>query len=193
MDAFILLSKPWWVNLFILAPFIAFFFWKNGLAIQWRTLFFAMIFGISFGYVEGTVVVYLREAFGDVSATSTAHEIFRQSNLLEKLPGRLIMIEVVREIATIVMLLSIAFLSVQKFAERFAIFFWSFAFWDISYYFSLWLAIGWPNSFTTSDILFLIPVPWRSQVWYPILISSLFIIAILLRKKYVDTKKSSSI
>ncbi len=43
------------------------------------------------------------------------------------------------------------------------------------------IPIGWPGSFFSPDLLFLIPVPWLAQVWFPILISSLTILVICIR------------
>src|SRR3989344_4890804 len=42
-------------------------------------------------------------------------------------------------------------------------------------------AVRWPNSFIAPDVLFLIPVPWYSQVWFPILISGLTMLVIIMR------------
>jgi hypothetical protein len=46
------------------------------------------------------------------------------------------------------------------------------------YYVFLKIILGWPTSFGTMDVLFLIPVPWLAPVWFPILISSAFLIGI---------------
>jgi hypothetical protein len=43
----------------------------------------------------------------------------------------------------------------------------------------LWATIDWPPSLLTDDILFLIPVPWISQVWYPVAVSSLSVLAVV--------------
>jgi hypothetical protein len=43
--------------------------------------------------------------------------------------------------------------------ERWALFLWMFAFWDIFYYLGHWLIIRWPPSVLTQDVLFLIPIP----------------------------------
>jgi hypothetical protein len=47
-----------------------------------------------------------------------------------------------------------------------------FGAWDIVYYVGLRLAIGWPSSFDTWDVLFLIPGPWLAPVWAPIMVSA---------------------
>src|SRR2546422_10082661 len=67
------------------------------------------------------------------------------------------------------MLLSVAILAEQKRGERFAVFLWIFALWDIGYYVALWATVRWPYSPTSPDVLFFIPVAWTSQVWFPIL------------------------
>ena len=87
-----------------------------------------------------------------------------------------------REAATMRMLLSVAILAEQKWGERLAIFLWIFALWDIGYYVALRATVRWPYSPASPDMLFFIPVPWTSQVWFPILISILTAAAILLTR-----------
>ena len=82
-----------------------------------------------------------------------------------------------------VMLLSVAFVSVKPARERAGIFLWCFAIWDISYYIGLRLTVGWPASFLTPDVLFLLPTPWFSQVWYPITVSGLSMVAVLIARQ----------
>ncbi len=180
MEKFALLAKPWWVNLLILAPFLAYWLWKNKLNISKKILFYAAIFGTAFGFVEATVVIYLRDISGLLSNyTSSA----LQPKIVAQLPANLLFIETAREAATIIMLVSIALIAVKERRERWAIFFWAFAFWDIFYYVGLKLTINWPGSFATPDVLFLIPVPWYSQVWFPLLISALLMLAVITGRK----------
>jgi len=191
METFKLLAEPWWVNLFIAVPFIVYYPWvKRGLTLSLTTLITAAIFGVAFGYVESSVVVYLRAAIGllpgyggtlsDVARLSS--DTFQQVRILSDFPRSLIVVEIFRELATVVMLSTLAMLSAKQARDRWAIFFWTFAFWDIFYYVGLWALVRWPASLLTLDVLFLIPVPWYSQVWYPILISVLFISAVILSR-----------
>ena len=59
---------------------------------------------------------------------------------------------------------------------------WAFAIWDIAYYAGLWATVRWPTSLKEVDILFLIPVPWVAQVWYPLLVSALTLLAVSIAK-----------
>lgn len=192
MEKFALFAEPWWINLFILIPIIAFYIWqRNKLIIKKQILINTAIFGIAFGFVEAAVVVYLRAAIGllpgyggtllDISNLSSA--IYQQAQILGELPKSLFLIEFFREASTMVMLICIALLAVKGKREKWAMFIWAFAFWDIFYYFGLWATVGWPSSLLNSDVLFLIPVPWLSQVWFPILVSLLCIIAVILSRK----------
>jgi hypothetical protein len=83
-----------------------------------------------------------------------------------------------REAATIVMLVVIAWLAGTTWVERGVFFLWTFAFWDLFYYVSLYILIKWPPSLRTTDVLFLIPVPWIAPVWFPVAVSSLTILII---------------
>jgi hypothetical protein len=129
------------------------------------------LFGISMAHFEGVVVVYLRKALGFTDSKSN-HEF------LKEIPEELIFIEKTREVATIVMLVTLSILLGKTWLEMLIVFLWTFAFWDLFYYVSLYLLIKWPSSFTTIDVLFLIPRPWIAPVWVPIGISSVTIISI---------------
>jgi len=189
MEKFILFAQPWWVNLAILIPFVAYFVWRRyGLSLTKKQLITVGLFGIGFGFVEAAVVVYLRAAVGllpgyggtlsDVARLSS--EFYQQAQILSELPHSLFAVELTREAATMVMLTSVAFLGARRLLERLALFLWAFAIWDIFYYVGLWATVRWPSSPLTPDVLFLIPVPWLSQVWFPILVSTLVLLSVLL-------------
>ncbi|WP_167606202.1 hypothetical protein [Maribellus sediminis] len=132
------------------------------------------IFGIAMAHFEGVVVVYLRKAIGLLESDTEAGN----KELLEQVPKRYIKIEMTREAATIVMLLAVALLVGGSWLDRLMVFLWTFAFWDLFYYVSLYLLIKWPPRLTTIDVLFLIPRPWIAPVWFPVGVSSLTIISI---------------
>jgi hypothetical protein len=73
-------------------------------------------------------------------------------------------------------------------------FLWLFAWWDLSYYAGLWATVRWPASLTDLDVLFLIPVPWVAQIWFPLLVSLLTLLAIALSGtgKSIAEKPASS-
>jgi len=129
------------------------------------------LFGIAMAHFEGVVVVYLRKALGMLDSESN-------NESLEKFPQRYLYIEMTREAATIIMLVVIAFLVGSTWIEKGVFFLWTFAFWDLFYYLSLYILIKWPPKLTTIDVLFLIPKPWIAPVWFPIGVSSLTIIII---------------
>jgi hypothetical protein len=175
MENIQLLATPWWVNLVFLVPIGSYVVWRRkGLQLSRRQLVYAAIFGIAFGMNEAVVVVYLRAAFGLLGSTATA------AQLLGQLSGFFIATEVSREAATIIILIAVSMLTVRSFRERWALFLWMFAFWDIFYYVGLWLIIRWPPSLLAPDVLFLIPTPWIAQVWFPVLVSLLAIGAVAL-------------
>lgn len=129
------------------------------------------VFGIAMAHLEGVVVVYLRRVLGITDSESNKESI-------EKLAPQYLKIEMTREAATIVMLVVIAFLVGGSWPERGIFFLWTFAFWDLFYYGSLYVLIKWPPTLKTIDVLFLIPKPWIAPVWFPIGVSSLTIIVI---------------
>jgi hypothetical protein len=138
------------------------------------SLFLLAVFGIAMAHLEGVVVVYLRKALGMLDSESNRDSV-------EKFPKRYLNIEMTREAATIVMLVVIAYLTGGSWTEKGIFFLWTFAFWDLFYYLSLYILIKWPPSLRTIDVLFLIPKPWIAPVWFPIGVSgfTIFIIIIL--------------
>src|SRR5690242_1312075 len=188
MQPFVLLAQPWWVNLLFLVPVAMFFAYRRkGLTIGAAPLFWAALFAAAFEFVEAAVVIYLRAATGllpgyqgtlaDVARHSAS--IYMQSRSLESFPRSLLTVEVYREAATMLMLISAAFLTAKSLRDRWAAFLWCFAIWDIAYYAGLWTTVRWPQSLTSPDVLFLIPQPWYSQVWFPILVSMLAVLAVI--------------
>src|SRR3990172_74967 len=108
MGEFTLLAEPWWVNLFVFVPFVAYLIWrKSGLAISRRTLTIAAFLGVALGFVEAAVVVYLRAAvgllpgyggtLGDVTRLSS--ELYQNARLLSEMPVSLFTVEAFREAA----------------------------------------------------------------------------------------------
>ncbi|HOF21089.1 MAG TPA: hypothetical protein PLO24_07530 [Bacteroidales bacterium] len=131
------------------------------------------VFGLAMAHFEGVVVFYLRKVLG-LNDTVSNRESVRE------FPKRYLYIEMTREAATIIMLVAIAILAGSTWIERGILFLWTFAFWDLFYYLSLYILTGWPENLKATDVLFLIPVPWIAPVWLPVGISSATIIVIAL-------------
>ncbi|MBI5343194.1 MAG: hypothetical protein HZB63_07820 [Deltaproteobacteria bacterium] len=120
---------------------------------------FLVVFAAAMAFVEAAVVVYLRDLLG-------GGPLFPMKDLSPKL----LAVEIVREGATVVMLLCAASLSFRGGARRMGAFLLAFAVWDVFYYVWLRVAIGWPSGLSDWDILFLIPLPWVGPVWSMLLI-----------------------
>ncbi|MFI5252954.1 MAG: hypothetical protein ACHQQQ_11055 [Bacteroidota bacterium] len=129
---------------------------------NWRkTLIAAGIFGISMGFLEAAVVVYLRAQYYPEGFTFP----------LKIFPPNILVIEVIREAATILMLIAVGWLAGGNFLTRFAYFVFTFSVWDIFYYVFLKWTINWPQSLNDWDILFLVPLPWVAPVLAPVIVS----------------------
>ncbi len=133
---------------------------------MWRRLAIAVVFSIAFGYIESAVVVYLRAIF-HAKGFDFPLEVFD----VTATGRRLLFTEVGREAATLVLMLTAAWLFGRTRQERIAYFLIIFAVWDVFYYVWLKVLLDWPASLMTWDILFLIPVIWASPVLYPVLAS----------------------
>ncbi|MCF8380042.1 MAG: hypothetical protein K9H49_10725 [Bacteroidales bacterium] len=141
------------------------------------------LFAIAMGFLETTVVIYLREL---LYPTGFAFP-------LVPIPSDLAFIEILREAATLIMLLAIAIISGKTFSERFAWFIYTFAIWDIFYYIFLKLLIFWPESLMTWDILFLIPTTWTGPVISPIIVSLSMIFLAIIIVIYADKGKNTKL
>ena len=124
--------------------------------ILWLTLF-----SIAMGFLEAAVVLYLRALYYPQGFDFP----------LSIMDPKLVLVELLREAATVIMLLGIGILSGTNTNQRLANFIAAFAIWDIFYYVFLKLVLDWPASFFTWDILFLIPVPWVGPVLAPCIVS----------------------
>jgi hypothetical protein len=121
-------------------------------------------FALAMSYLEAAVVVYLQRA---LSINPLALFPLRDLSTL----GGFGTIEVGREVATLIMLVSVGWLAGRNAMERMGWVAIAFGIWDLGYYAWLWIFIGWPTKLGTFDLLFLIPVPWVAPVWAPMVIS----------------------
>ena len=130
-----------------------------------RVAFVVGLYAVAMAYVEAAVVVDLNGALGQQMGA-----LFPLRPELRS--GPLILIEVGREAATVVMLATLGVVAGRSAVERLA---WSavaFGTWDIGYYAWLHVFTGWPPDLGTWDVLFLIPVPWTGPVWAPVAVSA---------------------
>ena len=141
-----------------------------------------IIFFISMAMLESAVVIYLRE-------------LLYPHGFKFPLVGMkpiVILTELVRELATVIMLWTVGYIAGRNFATRFAWFIIGFGIWDIFYYVFLYIFIQCPANLLEWDILFLIPLPWYGPVIAPCLISLAMIIfgSLII---YRDDKQSENI
>lgn len=138
-----------------------------------------VLFGVSFGYVEAAVVVYLRElsqpAVERAQPGRSPTDLFPLLSLedLKANPPlfKTLEIELGREAATLIMIAALAVAIGQTGVERAAAFAATFGVWDLSFYAFLRWLIQWPSSLRTWDLLFLVPVPWAAPVLAPVIVS----------------------
>lgn len=126
-----------------------------------KTIIAIVVFSVAMAALESAVVVYLRALYYRDGFTVAFKLIDKQ----------ILSIEILREVATILMLWTVAYLTGKNQKERLAFFLICFAVWDISYYAWLKVFIDWPSSFFEWDILFLIPFTWLGPVLSPIICS----------------------
>lgn len=131
---------------------------------RWLTI---VTFAIAMAWVESAVVFYLR---------THIDRIVPYQNYPLPVVGGFGFAELVREFATLVMLLTVGILAGETWRVRIGYSAIAFGVWDIFYYIFLKVMCDWPSSLMDWDILFLIPLPWWGPVLAPVLIATLMIV-----------------
>lgn len=126
-----------------------------------------VLFATAMAWMESATVVYLRMLVGRVDPYQATplppHPLLGNT-------------ELVREIATMVMLFTVGWLAGHDWRTRLSYSLIAFGVWDILYYVFLAIIVGWPKSVFDWDVLFLIPLPWWGPVIAPAIIALLMII-----------------
>src|SRR6266481_9270104 len=133
-------------------------------ASRWLTV---VIFALAMAWVESAVVYYLR---------SLIHRIEPYQSHPLPVAGGFGFAEGVRELATMVMLLTVGILAGRNWKSRLGYSAIAFGVWDIFYYVFLRFMCNWPGSIFDWDILFLLPLPWWGPVIAPVSIALLMIL-----------------
>ena len=140
----------------------------NRISAEHKRWFVVALYAVAMAWVEAAAVYYLRSLIGRI-------EPYQPDPLPEA--GGFGEAELVRELATMVMLLSVGWLAGKSARSRLGYAVLTFGIWDIFYYVFLRVITGWwPRSLSNWDILFLIPLPWWGPVWAPMSIAFLMIL-----------------
>jgi hypothetical protein len=123
-------------------------------------------FAIGMAWVESACVYYIRMVVDRVVPYQADPLPFQ---------GNLGPVELIREAATLVMLLTVGLLAGRTWRSRLGYASIAFGVWDIFYYLFLRLMCGWPQSLLDWDVLFLLPLPWWGPVIAPAAIALLMI------------------
>lgn len=148
-----------------------------------KTYVYITIFAIAMGYLESAVVVYLRELYYPEGFDFPLKPIGQNIGITE----------ILREAATLIMLICAGIFAGRTKTEKFGFFIYCFAIWDIFYYVFLKLILGWPVSLVTWDILFLIPTTWVGPVLGPVINSITMILLAFLISYFTNFNKSVKI
>jgi hypothetical protein len=138
------------------------------LAIQERGRWLVVVgFAAGMAWVESACVYYLRVLVDRVNPYQPV-----------PLPVHAALggVELVREAATLAMLLAVGVLAGRTLRTRLAYASIAFGVWDLLYYVFLRIICGWPRSLFDWDILFLLPLPWWGPVIAPCCIALLMIV-----------------
>src|SRR4029077_1258798 len=126
-----------------------------------------VLYAAAMAYVEAAVVLYLRTMVDRVDPYQSPPVT---------LPDDLVRAEMVREVATLIMLFAVGWLAGRTWRSRLGYTLVAFGVWDILYYVFLVPLSGWPRSLLDWDILFLLPLPWWGPVLAPVSIGVLMVL-----------------
>ena len=124
-------------------------------------------FATGMAWVEAASVFYLRALVDRIEPY--------QPNPLP-IHGTFGPVELVREAATLVMLVTVGMIAARRWPARLGYTAIAFGVWDVLYYVFLRMMSGWPTSVLDWDILFLLPLPWWGPVLAPVSIAFLMIV-----------------
>jgi hypothetical protein len=119
------------------------------------------VYAMAMAFLESAVVIDLRQLY---YPTEFAFPV-------APIDPHIAVTELLRELATMVMLLAPGALLVRDRMDRFAWFCYCFGVWDIFYYVFLKAILDWPATILDWDILFLVPVVWVGPVLAPCIVS----------------------
>lgn len=139
------------------------------------------IFAMAMAFLETAVVIYLRALYYPAGFDFP----------LSAMDPSILRIEVLREAATLIMLLCVGLFNGRNMSERLAWFIYGFAVWDIFYYVFLKVFLDWPSSLLSWDILFLIPTMWVGPVLAPLILSATMILLALVLLYFRTTRPAA--
>src|SRR6266850_2363863 len=146
--------------------------------------FVVVVFAIGMAWVEAASVYYLRVMVDRIQPY--------QENPLP-IRGELGQVELVREAATLVMLVTLGLLAGRTRHARLGYAAVAFGVWDIFYYVFLGTIGDWPRSLFDWDILFLLPLPWWGPVLAPVSIALLMIVGGTLASQSALSRPATSL
>ena len=124
-----------------------------------KAILWSFWYGVGMALLEAVVVVYLRKLYYPNGFSFP----------LRTMDWNIYLVEILREVGTMLMLVCVSALAAENFTTGLAYFIFNFAVWDIFYYVWLKVLLNWPSSFMEWDILFLIPITWDGPVLSPLL------------------------
>lgn len=145
--------------------------YSNTASTNWAWI---VIFSIAFAWVESAVVVYLRKIYFD---GGFSFPLAIQWEDGKHVIDPLVRIEFGREIATIIILIAVGWITGKNRFQKFCFFMIAFGIWDIFYYIWLYVMVGWPENLMTWDLLFYVPLPWVGPVITPLSIAIAMVVA----------------
>ena len=145
----------------------------------WRAI---SVYAVAMAFVEAACVISLKRLYYPEGWTPPFHPIPTDALLLEQL----------REAATLVMIAAVALLGRPGWRGALARGLWIFGVWDLCYYFFLMLWTGFPRSLLDWDVVFLIPKAWVAPVWVAVLGSMVSLIVALLLRRGSSSRKPAT-
>ena len=146
--------------------------------------FVVVVFAIAMAWVEAASVYYLRVVVDRIQPY--------QENPLP-MRGVLGQVEIVREVATLVMLVTLGMLAGRTWHAQLGYSAVAFGVWDVFYYVFLGMIGDWPRSLFDWDILFLLPLPWWGPVLAPVSIALLMIVGGTLASQSTVMRRATSL
>jgi hypothetical protein len=167
----------------------------NGFLLQkclLKNLVALILWAIAFAFVEAAVVEYLRALYYPNDRGGFQFPLLTAAQIVAmgEEHWRRLLIELSRELCTLIMLTSFGIAAGKNRREAWAYFMIAFGVWDLFFYIWLKLLLDWPASLMTWDLLFLVPLPWVSPVLAPVLVSIALVVCGLVILHYESRNRA---
>ncbi len=126
---------------------------------------------VALGYLDAVTTFALRGTLevGPEGVDLPRGDLARAA--VEAMPARLIALEQTRQAATVLLLITVAFVAGRNALQQWGTFFFALGGWTVFRYVAIRTITDWPASLTSADAIVVLPRPVYAPVWLPVVVA----------------------